>query len=1102
MSTLKRPTAPRSTHGKLFPGTVVAAAFITAMIIVSGAVPAGMPSSIQPQTAQHRNATPPVGEPAKPAQRLSQTAPLAHGDVIFSQMPYRYNESWQAYSSKWPLICYEDFSGLNTFPGGVQFWGIYHGNVAGLIFAITFYEDNGGMPGREVASFTNLTPVAVPYEAWGDWGSEYEWTADFGSVVLLDAGWVSVLQTGGGGNSFHWVTSPTGNCNARQNDRLLGVNLAFNLTEASFPDHDVKILNIIQPTNDSILRIIQSTNETVPIIAPRIKVANVGNDTETFSLNLNIMTSTLEYNHTQNITLVSRHITEIVFPDWTPAAWHTIENTTVNYTAVATAFLATDQNQTDNIKTKPFTLTLPAFHDLHPAVLSPFQDTLARPIPVKLQIQNVGQYPESNFSVRCQFGHGRFINEDFSHGVPPTGWGANAQNWQVGWSNYAGGTLPEACLSSQPLANGTLRLWTNALNTTGQTHLLLTFRQLVDDDNGVYDLAVQTTTDGGATWNTVWTIPGGPRPAHSVAIDLDTTDGVGSATFQLAWVFIGNTDVINAWYIDDVRTYEIEPYNETVSVPTSIDPGASVNVSFPNWTPANVNTEKISGTLEYMTIGTQLLETDTNPTNDVATATFQLYYCHDVCVRITPPNNLGENRDCYLHYDDGTNQGVLGTYGTFEAAIRLTPAEQFIVMGGGLKSVHLYYGGFDYMDPSAALKIYTGGNATGPGPILYTQPFTLPSSPGWFDVELDHWISLPGTKDVWVSVECTNMYLGVDDGPRIPGKGDWVYMNGNWTELINYGCDVNWNIWVYVLYWWWDYPTTFYVGPGPQNISGVVSNRGTFGETNLTCTAVILGTDGNHSVYQDTIYNITLNPLGGHQNICFANYTFTEEGTYTLSMNVTLDTDDYPFNNQMNLTYIADLTPPVSSINLPPPDGNDGWYREPHTISFTAYDNVTYVRAIMYSIDGENYSQYDGPILMTTERNHTICWYAIDSVGNDETPHSILYKVDPVPPVVYLEKTIHLTSITYTADVSDNRSGVEHVEFWLEDVLQTSIVAPGPYVYTLSPVPHANLTVTAIAYDNAGNCASAQQRSVSQDLPGGQCQQAPRQTLRRALNYH
>ncbi len=135
---------------------------------------------------------------------------------------------------------------------------------------------------------------------------------------------------------------------------------------------------------------------------------------------------------------------------------------------------------------------------------------------------------------------------------PPTGWTTSGgNNWQGGNDNNAGGTAPEAEFNWSPSTTATQRLISPVINTLGSQSLALEFKHMINDYNGDYELRVETTSDG-QNWNTVLSInPNGNIGPEVVTEDITTPD-VGSATFQIAWSFYGNSFNINYWYVDDV----------------------------------------------------------------------------------------------------------------------------------------------------------------------------------------------------------------------------------------------------------------------------------------------------------------------------------------------------------------------------------------------------------------------------------------------------------------------------------------------------------------------------------------------------------------------
>jgi len=145
------------------------------------------------------------------------------------------------------------------------------------------------------------------------------------------------------------------------------------------------------------------------------------------------------------------------------------------------------------------------------------------------------------------------LSENFSGGVPPSGWTINDIKWGFSNTNYAGGaSAPEARFSWTPSTTGNLRLYTFPIDTTGFDECNLTFNHFVNHYTQPYTLMVETSTDG-LSWSPVWSINPtsnvGPQP---VTIPLSTADGLGSSTFYISFTFSGNSFNINYWYIDDV----------------------------------------------------------------------------------------------------------------------------------------------------------------------------------------------------------------------------------------------------------------------------------------------------------------------------------------------------------------------------------------------------------------------------------------------------------------------------------------------------------------------------------------------------------------------
>ncbi|MCK4256917.1 hypothetical protein KAX35_08515, partial [candidate division WOR-3 bacterium] len=155
-----------------------------------------------------------------------------------------------------------------------------------------------------------------------------------------------------------------------------------------------------------------------------------------------------------------------------------------------------------------------------------------------------------------------------------------------------------------------------------------------------------------------------------------------------------------------------------------------------------------------------------------------------------------------LHYD-AVPTYILCISGTapfnFEGAIRLTPTELALYDGWYIRSVVFFHSNM-YGSHSCKAKIYDEGTTSPPytpGTLLTQEPYTAAIF-GWERIDLSSPVKIDASKDVWVSVEVTQVYnydciLTVDAGPADTGKGDFINGAG-WWELWTGGLDYNWNI--------------------------------------------------------------------------------------------------------------------------------------------------------------------------------------------------------------------------------------------------------------------------------------------------------------------
>lgn len=146
----------------------------------------------------------------------------------------------------------------------------------------------------------------------------------------------------------------------------------------------------------------------------------------------------------------------------------------------------------------------------------------------------------------------------------------------------------------------------------------------------------------------------------------------------------------------------------------------------------------------------------------------------------------------------------------------------------------------------------------------------------------------------------------------------------------------------------------------------------------------------------------------------------------------------------------SDYKNPTVTAALDPatPDGCNGWYKSPVTVTLTANDNVK-VATIYYRIDGGAWKIYTAPITINVDGSHTVDYYSVDEVGNPSTTGTVSFKIDTTAPTssitfpeagyIYvmgrqlfknpLGGTFIIGKMTFKADASDATSGVDYVHF-------------------------------------------------------------------------
>lgn len=201
------------------------------------------------------------------------------------------------------------------------------------------------------------------------------------------------------------------------------------------------------------------------------------------------------------------------------------------------------------------------------------------------------------------------LQQDFSSGqMPPSGWMVlgNTANWVISQTSIAGGITPEAKVKNTPAFNGTMRFISPAVNTSGQTVLIIQFKHLFDHTDGsstAFTLGVDTRAGSAGTWHNVWTVAAtGDIDAQTVTIPVSNSD-VGASNFQFCLYVTGSSQNFKAWNFDDIFLLNPLPVDAgmaAITIPSSFAgshllEGAFVNVGETPISSITVNWMAIDG---------------------------------------------------------------------------------------------------------------------------------------------------------------------------------------------------------------------------------------------------------------------------------------------------------------------------------------------------------------------------------------------------------------------------------------------------------------------------------------------------------------------------
>ncbi|WP_233531936.1 carbohydrate binding domain-containing protein [Paenibacillus alkalitolerans] len=193
------------------------------------------------------------------------------------------------------------------------------------------------------------------------------------------------------------------------------------------------------------------------------------------------------------------------------------------------------------------------------------------------------------------------------------------------------------------------------------------------------------------------------------------------------------------------------------------------------------------------------------------------------------------------------------------------------------------------------------------------------------------------------------------------------------------------------------------------------------------------------------------------------------------------------------LHVTRDINPPVTTAALMPaqPDGLNGWYVQPVTVTLNATDDLSAVTSTVYSLDGgTTWQAYAGPVTLNQDSNYTFSYRSTDHAGNEEIAKSIGFNLDTTAPTVTVSGLMddtYSTSMDITPNITlnDSLSGVDSGKTTV--TLNGDAILQGEKIplYTLPLGSHrfvvtatdmaGNTVIKTVAFNTATNIKSLQE---------------------------